>query len=429
MGYGQYLSILYFLSSFFSLARPCFHGGGNNDLPPFNPADTIAANHAARNPQGAVHRRIALDNARVFDGKRLLPPRTVIIDGAYIGTNITGAYHIDCHNQVLLPGLIDAHAHPASVDHLRQMASYGITTAFLQSGSSPALRFSLMNHTGLTDLRYASQGAPVTNDSSVLPPSIAAAGIYYSPSQVPGYIVNQTTSDWIKILAVSPQYGTLLQPVLDAIVSAAHAIGMFTVCHAPAFEAVRQALEAGVDQVHHSPLDKPLDDTIVELYENGKQPNCPTLVAMQAIADHEPATSKYAPAAESVTKLYKAGVPILAGTDSNTKQGLPGLVPFGDSIHYELELLVDAGLTPLDALRAATSLPAMYYGLRDRGSVEVGMRADLLLVGGDPIANISKTRDIKRIFLAGIEHQVNTTTTLTEGGLNAVNPPVTLPVA
>jgi len=66
---------------------------------------------------------------------------------------------------------------------------------------------------------------------------------------------------------------------------------------------------------------------------------------------------------------------IPAGTDANDSPGTPSPVPHGDSLHRELELLADAGLSPLDALRAATSRPARYFGLPDRGSVEPGLRA------------------------------------------------------
>ncbi|GAA5610142.1 hypothetical protein Spla01_01278 [Streptomyces platensis] len=67
-------------------------------------------------------------------------------------------------------------------------------------------------------------------------------------------------------------------------------------------------------------------------------------------------------------------------------------------------LLVDAGLTTVDALRAATSLAARHFGLTDRGAVEPGLRADLVLVDGDPIADIRATRRIRRIWCGGTEH-------------------------
>ena len=366
--------------------------------------DVIAANHAARRPARAG-RRIALDNVRVFDGIRLLPPSTVIIDGGFIGVNPFGAEHIDGKGDVLLPGFIDTHCHPGSVDDLNRLSSYGITTAFMQSGSSPALRDSLTNHPGTTDLRFGSQPAIATNNTQYLPPPILEqGGLVSHPDQVAKFMKNQTDSDWIKILAVSPDIPTVSEPVLEALVRASHSKGMHTVCHSTTYESVRQVLVAGTDQVHHSPVDTAVDDKLAQLYRAGHQSNCPTLVAMSSITDSMPWMHyNFTASVESVTVLYKAGVPILAGSDAHSQPALPFQVPFGNSMHRELELLVQAGLSTVDALRAATVLPAQHYGLRDRGIVRPGMRADLVLVGGNPLGNISHTRDIKRIWVAGVE--------------------------
>jgi len=82
-----------------------------------------------------------------------------------------------------------------------------------------------------------------------------------------------------------------------------------------------------------------------------------------------------------------AGVPILAGTDANADPGVPAAISHGSSLHHELELLVDAGLTTLDALRGATSRPARYFRLGHRGVIEPGRRADLASCLGDPISD------------------------------------------
>jgi imidazolonepropionase-like amidohydrolase len=77
---------------------------------------------------------------------------------------------------------------------------------------------------------------------------------------------------------------------------------------------------------------------------------------------------------------------------------------YGTSLHHELELLVQAGLSTADALRSATVLPAQAARLLDRGAIRPGMRADLVLVDGDPLADIRATRNIKRIWAGGVEH-------------------------
>jgi imidazolonepropionase-like amidohydrolase len=111
----------------------------------------------------------------------------------------------------------------------------------------------------------------------------------------------------------------------------------------------------------------------------------------------------YAVSARGVGVLHAAGVPILAGTDANATPGVPYQPAFGASLHEELALLVDAGLPAAAAVRAATCLPAKHFGLSDRGAVEPGLRADLVLVDGDPLADISATRAIRRVWLAGVE--------------------------
>jgi imidazolonepropionase-like amidohydrolase len=89
-------------------------------------------------------------------------------------------------------------------------------------------------------------------------------------------------------------------------------------------------------------------------------------------------------------------VPILAGTDAPN----PGTA-HGVSIHREMELLVEAGLTPQQALAAATSVPARAFRLDDRGRIAPGLRADLVLAGGDPLKDITETRNIVRIWKGG----------------------------
>jgi imidazolonepropionase-like amidohydrolase len=100
----------------------------------------------------------------------------------------------------------------------------------------------------------------------------------------------------------------------------------------------------------------------------------------------------------AIRTLNDAKVPLLMGTDSG---GLPGFVP-GWTSHHELELLVDAGLSPYDALKTATVTPAQIIpGLGDRGVVRVGARADLILIGANPLAKIGNTRAIVGVMANG----------------------------
>jgi imidazolonepropionase-like amidohydrolase len=100
---------------------------------------------------------------------------------------------------------------------------------------------------------------------------------------------------------------------------------------------------------------------------------------------------------ELVGKMYRAGVPILAGTDFPNPYVYPGV-----SLHDELALLVKAGLPPAAALRAATSEPARFLGLSDSlGTVAVGKVADLVLLAGDPLADIANTAAIRAVMQGG----------------------------
>ena len=130
----------------------------------------------------------------------------------------------------------------------------------------------------------------------------------------------------------------------------------------------------------------------------------PTLVALRSVWDAQAdgMTEQDRRAADRVRDRYRemvrlmrdAGVPILAGTDQ---------APDGASLHRELELLVEAGLFPAEAIAAATSGPAAFLGLSDEvGTVEAGKRADLVLLDGDPLADITNTRRIAAVVVGGL---------------------------
>lgn len=99
-----------------------------------------------------------------------------------------------------------------------------------------------------------------------------------------------------------------------------------------------------------------------------------------------------------ISRLKARGVPIAAGTDTPIGLGIPGY-----SLHEELELLVRGGLTPQEALHAATIEPARFFGRQtEMGRIEPGMLADLVLLDADPLADIRNTRAIDRVMAAGV---------------------------
>jgi imidazolonepropionase-like amidohydrolase len=114
-------------------------------------------------------------------------------------------------------------------------------------------------------------------------------------------------------------------------------------------------------------------------------------------AEHAVASRRWGVASKIAASLDRAGVPMLAGTDAP----MPGVYP-GFALHDELERLVDAGLTPGEALRAATLAPAKFFGIeREAGTVATGKRADLVLLDADPLRDVRNTRRIDAVVLDG----------------------------
>ncbi|KAJ7182366.1 hypothetical protein C8R43DRAFT_940524 [Mycena crocata] len=283
-------------------------------------------------------------NVGVFDGHKLLPLGTVVIEGGVIVAHANGAEVVDGQGGVLISGLINAHTHPNSVDHLEALASYGEATTIVASCYPDAVCKSLEDHPGLTDIRFAGMSANSPNSSHALMLGLNASQTMTSPDQADQFVDDQQAigATSIKIVVESAKSATTLdQATMNALVSSAHANDVRVVCHAFDYAAIDRALTA---------------------------------------------------------QTLRGGVPILAGSDSND---IPALsLPFGRSLHDELRLLIEAGMSTVDVLRSATVLAAR-HNLLLTGVVAPGMRADLLLISGDPIANISATLDIQRVWIAG----------------------------
>ncbi|MDR7277002.1 amidohydrolase family protein [Catenuloplanes atrovinosus] len=347
--------------------------------------------------------RTALTNIRVFDGERLTEPRTVVVDGGLIGDDPTGAAPYDGGGAVLLPGLIDAHVHLHGRETLDRLAAHGVTTGLDMASWPAGLAASLRGVPGTADLRSA--GLPVIGPAG--PHShlgMPAEAVLTDPDHAERYVETRLAdgADYIKIVLEAPGEGGPDPAAATAVVSAAHARGRIVVAHAASAGAYALALDIGADVVTHVPLGPPLDGATAARVAADGRVAVPTLTIMEELARALGRAEAYAGAARGVGELHRAGVPILAGTDANAAPGSPSPVPHGESMHRELELLVDAGLTPAEALRAATVLPARHFGLADRGAVRPGLRADLLLIDGDPLADIRATRGVVRVWCGGV---------------------------
>ncbi|MFI6172029.1 amidohydrolase family protein [Nocardia sp. NPDC051052] len=349
--------------------------------------------------------KTALYNVRVFNGHGLTEPTTVVIDGAVIGTDTDGADSVDGHGAILLPGLIDAHVHLAGKESLDQLAAHGVTTALDMTTFPPEKLAGLRNQLGTTDIRSA--GTPIigADGTHARIPGLAEHAVIHGPEQAEAMIAERAAagSDYIKLVLEAPGQGGPDEASAKAVVAAAHAKNLRVVAHAASLGAYTLALDAGADIITHIPSDGQLPAQDVHRMAEERRVAAPTLVMMKGIATALGRLG-FADSLASVATLHAAGVPILAGSDANTEQGVPYQPAHGDSLHRELDLLVTAGLTPVAALNAATALPAQYFGLPDRGAIAPGLRADLVLIDGDPLADIHATRAISRVWCGGISY-------------------------
>ena len=348
--------------------------------------------------------KVAIVNVRVFDGTTLLPPSVVVIENGLIGTDPFGAEEIDAHGGVLLPGLIDSHLHTGFLDNVLVMRNYGITSAMDMACTGGAEACNALNvGVGYPEIKF-SYDAGISAYGQVASLGLApASSLIHNQSQAVQFVAARLAEDssYIKVITESPGMDAA---TLAAIVNGSHAGGIKVMSHAPRHDAISNALAAGIDFIHHIAADTAIDSSQVAQFVKQRVIAVPTLIQMLTIANTRLYNYSYPIANLGANELFNAGVPILAGSDATGLHTPPNLlVPMGISLHQELELLVGAGLSSVRALQAATSLPAKYFNLQDRGVIKPGFRADLVLVRGDPIANISVTREIERVWIGGVE--------------------------
>ena len=346
----------------------------------------------------------AICNARVFDGNSIGEPTTVIIDGERIGhgdsvpANATET--IDAHGAILLPGLIDCHIHLDGPDNLTQMAKNGVTTA-LDMATWPVEKLnSLRGRKHLTDIRGCGLAATAPGSVHSRIPSMPSDALVANATEAEKFVAARIAdgADYIKVVADVPGPD---QETLNALVEAAHRQDKLVIAHAVSTVATAMAQRAGVDFVTHAPLNAVMADEDVDQMKAEKRISIPTLIMMKGSAARF--GLDFSNCIKTVGALHRAGIPILAGTDANIAEGVPANVAHGIAMHEELELLVDCGLSVVEALRSATCLPAEYFHLNDRGSVKPGLRADLVLVDAELANDISASRRIQRVWIQGKE--------------------------
>jgi len=384
---------------------------------------------------------VVITEVRVFDGVEPAAWTAVRIAAGVVQAcggseiQVNGDDIVDGGGGTLLPGFIDAHVHLLP-GVLQQALTFGVTTE-LDLFSKPDLLARASKEArgdaAAADLRSSGVGATAPGGH----PSMMYAPFPYvtGPGDAEGFVDDRLAEGaaFLKVLYDAQGVGPFSWPSLDvatvtALVDAAHARGVLVVAHATSAVAARDVVRAGVDVLAHVPIDAMHDELIEEVSARGVAvigtlvtidgfagaPSGPALLAdpdlapvigpawgevLRASTDRwrAPGMPDVTIAMRNIARLTAAGVTVLAGTDAPN----PGTL-HGASLHRELELLVAAGLTPGQALVAATSEPARVFGLRDRGRIEPGMRADLLLIDGDPLAEIRDTRRIRAIWRGGV---------------------------
>ena len=393
-----------------------------------------------------------LTGATLIDGTGAapVPDAAVVIDGDRItaaGPRAAlswpaDAEVIDARGRTLIPGLIDAHDHlashgyglatrlgldePASTAHLRtarvlaETLAMGYTTVrdaggldagfklAVEQGLIPGprlvLALQIISPTGGIGDRVSPSGHDCCGAHDPLLPPCVANG----PDPVRDVVrtMVRAGADVIKTATTGgassrPGHGPLDAAFslaeMEALVTESHALGRRVMCHALGGPGLRTALAAGVDSIEHGCY---LDEDATLLGQMAVQGTffVPTLTVYvyhrESPAPHvrERAVALHAHHVASVRRALELGVPIAAGTDAGG-HGHPKNA-------LELKYLVEAGLSPMQALRAATQWAAACLGLgREIGTIEQGRLADLVLVGGDPLDDVTLLLDPARIEL------------------------------
>jgi len=394
-----------------------------------------------------AHQRIALRASRLLDVEAGVTrnDRVVVVEGNSIlavqskndplpaSTSV-----VDLGDATLLPGLIDAHSHlflhPYNETSwndqvLKESLALRTARAIAHARNTLLAGFTTLRDVGTEGAGYADLGVRDAINQGIIPGPrllVATRAIVitggYGPAgfdprwQVPKGAevadgpegVRQAVrrqighgADWIKVYADYTHGGinapTFTIDELRAAVDEAASTGHPVAAHASTPEGIRRAVLAGVKSIEHGSR---ADETALRLMAEHGVALCPTLAASEAIAsyapEHERAARRQRVAAQKkmFRRALELGVNIVCGSDV-------GVFTHGENA-WELELMVEYGMSPEDAVRSATVSAARLLGMADQiGSITPGKLADIIAVKGDPLSNIHKLREVVFVMKDG----------------------------
>jgi len=416
-------------------------------------AQQAAARGRLRSRPGAIH-PVVLKPARVWDGLALeaksgwivvVRGETIEAAGPVNEVNVPeNARAIQLPGMTLLPGLIDLHTHVLLHPYdealwddqvLKEALALRVCRATNHLRSTLLSGFTTIRDLGTEGAGYADVGLKQAVAQGIIPGprmrvvtrAIVATGSYAPKGFAPELDIPQGAeeadgldslirvvrdqigkgADWIKVYADTAMGGAAVRPSfsqeeLKRIVETADSVGIPVSAHATSKEGMRRATLAGVATIEHGDGGDP---EIFKLMAQRGVALCPTLAAFEASAryrgyrpgtDPEPARLKHA--RTTFKAALEAGVTIANGSDM-------GVFVHGDGTR-ELELLVDYGMKPAEALRAATVVAAKTLRLDNRiGAIKPGLLADLVAVDGDPTSDIKTLRQVKLVMKEGVIHR------------------------
>lgn len=384
---------------------------------------------------------IAIKNAATLEGQKT----TILVDGEKIIANGAdtvipeSASVINAEGFYVMPGLIEAHTHfggSASFDYPacgNRHETYGFAEAregFLKWGVT-AVRTCGDQYEEILPFRDEVKAGKILSPRVVsCGPFIQAvnghpwATVYmknervgkkacvFVPDRMP--VERQVSAiaelgvDFIKVFYAHINKLDYPNPVpritkddLKRIVDSAHRMGLKCACHVDGPAEMMDAVEVGVDHIEHmlgaaSLEDEYTDEQVANVKASGAIVD-PTLVSIIRFDNTPGYVPIYDKLVASLKKFYAAGVEMALGVDS----GIP-FCPFGETLHDEMQLRAEAGISNVDIIRSATVVNAKVLGMENEiGSLDVGKYADILLLGANPYDDISNTRDIRMTMLGG----------------------------